>query len=138
MRISEIKGEAVIDLIADIIEPVANIATDPRIQEIIKHETVPEGTDIRALAVERLKANVPTLIKTHKADVIAILAAIEGVDAAEYKKNLNLATFIKDVTEVFADPDLIGFFTSAVPSEMTESTDSESTSTTTDTQLTLA
>lgn len=138
MRISEIKGDAVLDLIADIIEPVTNIATDPAIQNIIKRETVPEGTDVRALAVERLKANVPTLIKTHKADVIAILAAIEGVDAKTYKKNLNLASFIRDITDVFNDPELVGFFTSQVDSAATEDTDSTSTSTTTDQPLALA
>lgn len=138
MRISDIKGEAVIDLIADIIEPVANIATDPKMQEIMKTEQVPEGTDVRALAVDRLKRNVPKLIKSHKADVIAILATLEGVPVDIYTERLNLATLIRDVTEVFNDPELVGFFTSQAVSETVDDTASESTSTTTDQALALA
>ena len=138
MRISEVKGEAVIDIIADIIEPVANIATDPKMQDIIRKENVAEGTDVRALAIERLKRNVPKLIKNHKSDVIAILAALEGVDPEAYAKELTLAVLIRDVTEVFGDPELVGFFTSQVASGASEDTASESTSTTIESPLALA
>ena len=137
-RISEVKGEAVIDIIADIIEPVANIATDPKMQDIIRKENVAEGTDVRALAIERLKRNVPKLIKNHKQDVIAILAALEGADPKAYAKELTLAVLIRDVTEVFGDPELVGFFTSQAVLAANEDTDSESTSTTSNPALALA
>ena len=136
-RISEIKGEAAIDLIADIIEPVTNIATDPVIQDIIRTETVPEGADVRALAIERLKRNVPKLIKSHKADVIAVLAALEGVGVDTYKEQLTLATLIRDVTEAFSDPELASFFTSQVQSAKSEEPASTDISTTGDQPLEL-
>jgi len=134
----EIKGEAVIDVLADIIEPVANIAQDEEIKEILKKEIVEEGVDTRALAIERLKNHVPKLIKNHKQDVITILAVLAGEDVDDYRKNLTFAKLFSDVTELLNDAELVSFFTSQVSSGETEDTESESTSTTSEQPLTLA
>ena len=69
--------------------------------------------------------------------MIAILAALEGTDVESYKEQLTLATLIRDVTEAFSDPGLVGFFTSQVQSEKNEDTASTDISTTGDQQLTL-
>ena len=136
-KLSEIRGEAVIDVLADIIEPIVNIASDEAINEIFKREEVPEGTDKKAYAAERLKKHVPKLIKSHRSDVIAILAALQGEDAKEYGKNLTIMRLMTDATDVLADDEFVDFFTSQV-SRVTSDTASESTSTTTDTPLALA
>lgn len=111
MKLSEIKGARTFDVIADIIEPIANIAEDSG--ELFKREKAPEGVDPRSIILKRLKANVPKLLKTHKADMIAIMAAIEGVSAAEYEASLNLAKLTKDCTELLTDEAFIALFTSA-------------------------
>lgn len=111
MKLSEIKGARTFDVIADIIEPIANIAEDSG--ELFKREKAPEGVDPRSIILKRLKANVPKLLKKHKADMIAIMAAIEGVSAAEYEASLNLAKLTKDCTELLTDEAFIALFTSA-------------------------
>lgn len=111
MKLSEIKGARTFDVIADIIEPIANIAEDSG--DLFKREKAPEGVDPRSIILKRLKANVPKLLKTHKADMIAIMAAIEGVSAAEYEASLNLAKLTKDCTELLTDEAFIALFTSA-------------------------
>ena len=112
MKLSEIKGARTFDVIADIIEPIANIAEDSG--ELFKREKAPEGVDPRSIILKRLKANVPKLLKTHKADMIAIMAAIEGVSAAEYEASLNLAKLTKDCTELLTDEAFIALFASPV------------------------
>jgi hypothetical protein len=136
-KLSEIRGEAVIDVIADIIEPVINIASDPDIHDLVKPEEVPDGTDAREYAAKRLKRHVPKLIKSHRADVIAILAALQGEDAKEYGENLTIMRLMNDAIDVLADDELVDFFMSQV-SQATSDTDSDSISTTGAAPLALA
>ena len=81
--------------------------------ELFKREKAPEGVNPRDIAVKRLKKNVPHLLKAHKPEMIAIMAAIEGISAAEYEAKLNLVNFIKDFTELLTDDAFIALFTSA-------------------------
>ena len=137
-KISEIRGTDTIDLFAEIIEPVANIATDPAMADVFKVEAVDEDADTRELAKQRLIKHVPKLIKTHKNDVVAILAAINSTPVDEYEKSLNVATLLRDVYDVVTDEELVGFFTSLTPSVTNDEQTSGDTSTTGDQQLTLA
>lgn len=136
-KLSEIRGEAVIDVIADIIEPVVNIASDKAIEDLFKREEVPDGIDKKDYAAQRLKKHVPAIIKSHRSDVIAILAALQGEDAKEYGKNLTIMRLVADTTDVLADDEFIDFFTSLVSQENGD-TDSQSTLMSGDQQLTLA
>ena len=51
MRLSEIKGERVFDVIADIIEPACNIASDPVASRMFRGEKAPEGMEPRDFAL---------------------------------------------------------------------------------------
>ena len=113
MKLSDIKGDRVIDVIADIIDPIANIAADKEAAELFARKKLPEGADARAFAIQRLRKSVPPLLKTHKGDVVAILAAIEGTPVEEYSENLNLFKLMKDATDLLTDEAFIGLFTSA-------------------------
>ena len=135
MRISEIKGEAVIDVIADIIEPVANIATDTELQELFEKQTVENKEEARTVAIERLKKHVPQIIKNHKRDVITILAIVNGEDVEDYEQTLTLRKLFVDVAVLLGDDEFVDFFTSAVS---TNDTDSTSTSTIGEPPLSLA
>ena len=113
MRLSDIKGDRVLDVIADLIDPVANIAEDPAAAALFRREVVPEGMEPKKFLLKRVRRSVPTLLKTHKEDLITILATVEGVDPDEYRGVLNLVKLVKDCTELLTDEGFTGLFISA-------------------------
>lgn len=96
MRLSEVKGEAALDLLADIIEPATEIMSDPKVKDLVK--------------AKNKGAIVKTLIKNHKKSIIEILATIDGVPVDEY--DVNVFTLPIKLLELFNDPELVSFFTS--------------------------
>ena len=113
MKLSEIKGERTIEVIADIIEPVAEIAGDPVAAELFTKKALPEGMTPAAFALQRIKKAVPALLKGHKASIIAIMATLEGVSAEEYAAKLDLVRLVRDLTELLSDDAFSALFTSA-------------------------
>ena len=69
--------------------------------------------DARSFAIEKLKKAAISLIKTHKNDIISILAAIQGVSVEEYTDTLNIAKLMHDFVEIANDSEFIGLFISA-------------------------
>ena len=112
MKLSDIKGERVFDVIADIIEPVTNIAQDKEIT-LFKREATPYGMTARAFAIKKISKNAPLLLKRHKGDISTVLASIKGQTVEEYVAGLNLATLSIDMLELLNDQEFISFFTSA-------------------------
>lgn len=100
MKLSDIQGERVFDVIADIIDPVANIAQDNAASALFRRERLPEGMAAKNFLVWRARKSLPVLFKEHKGDIIAILAAIEGVSEEQYKSELNLIKLMQDATEL--------------------------------------
>ncbi|MCR0429229.1 hypothetical protein MKC53_04370 [[Clostridium] innocuum] len=113
MKLSDIKGEAVFEVIANCIEPISNIVSDKTAMELFERRVVPEGTDIRAVALQRLVKGIPTLMRDHKADLVAILAAVNLQDADEYAETLTLTTLLSDLADLISDPMFTDFFMSA-------------------------
>lgn len=112
MKLSDIKGERVFDVIADLIDPVQHIAQDKEIT-LFKREKAPKGVAARDFAIQKLMGNVPKLLKRHKRDLSVILATIKGVPVDEYVEGLNLAQLSVDLLELMNDAEFINFFTSA-------------------------
>ena len=113
MRLSDIQGERVFDVIADIIDPIANIAEDDAASAMFKREKLPEGMTVKQFATQRTRKALPALLKGHKGDIIAILAAIEGVSAESYKGALNLVKLMRDTAELMTDDAFTALFLSA-------------------------
>lgn len=113
MRLSDIKGERTLDMIAEIIEPIANIAEDEQAAAFFKREKPPEGMTAKAFLLGRIKKSLPFLLKSHKRDVIAILSAIEGTSPENYAKSLDLTKLFKDATDLFTDDAFGALFISA-------------------------
>lgn len=113
MRLSDIQGERVFDVIADIIDPIANIAEDDAASAMFKREKLPEGMTVKQFATQRARKALPALLKGHKTDIIAILASIEGVSAESYKGALTLVKLMQDATELLADDAFTALFISA-------------------------
>jgi hypothetical protein len=113
MKLSDIQGERVFDVIADIIDPIANIAEDDAASALFKREKLPEGMTAKEFATQRARKALPALLKGHKGDIIAILASIEGVSAESYKDALNLVKLMRDATELLSDDAFTALFISA-------------------------
>ena len=113
MRLSDIQGERVFDVIADIIDPIANIAEDDTASALFKREKLPEGMTSKEFVTQRARKALPALLKGHKGDIIAILASIEGVSAESYKGALNLVKLMRDATELLTDDGFTALFLSA-------------------------
>lgn len=113
MRLSDVKGERVFDVIADLVEPIANISGDSAAMELFKRERVPDGMTAKQCMAARLKRALPAMLRSHKADIIAILSTIAGCSADEYASGLTLAALTKDVTELLTDEAFGELFTSA-------------------------
>ena len=113
MRLSDIKGDRVFDVIADIIDPIANIASDETASAIFKREKLPEGMTAKAFLMERARKAVPALLKGHKSDIITVLATIEGISADDYRASLTLAKLMQDAVELLTDEAFGELFISA-------------------------
>lgn len=113
MKLSDIKGERVFDVIADIIDPIANIAADDEVAELFKRKAVPNGENPRIFGINRIRTSVPKLIKNHKGDMITILSTIEGVTPVEYAAALSLGKLVNDFIDLLSDDETLALFTSA-------------------------
>lgn len=112
MKLSDIKGDRVLDVIADIIDPIANMVQDKDVAAMFKREAVPEGMDARDFFAKRMRKGLPALLKGHKADIIAVMAAIEGVAPGQYAASLDFPKLFTDVMELVTDDAFLDFLSS--------------------------
>lgn len=103
MRLSEIKGEKALDTLAEIVEPLGEILTDPEISEMHK------------AGLPKIKLVKP-ILKNHKKAVITILALLDGEDPENYE--VNLLTLPRKLMEVMDDKEINEVFLSQ--SQMTQ------------------
>lgn len=113
MKLSDIKGDRVLDVIADIIDPIANIVQDKDVAAMFERKAVPEGMDARDFFAKRMRKGMPVLLKGHKADIIAIMAAIEGVTPEQYAASLDFPKLFTDVMELVTDDAFLDFLSSS-------------------------
>lgn len=113
MKLSDIKGDRVLDVIADIIDPIANIVQDEDVAAMFERKAVPEGMDARDFFAKRMRKGMPVLLKGHKADIIAVMAAIEGVTPEQYAASLDFPKLLTDVMELVTDDTLLDFLSSS-------------------------
>jgi len=119
MKLSEIKGDRAVEVIADLIEPVANIASDKECADLFSVKPV-KGEDRNVTARKHLVKKVPLLLKTHKRDVIQIIATLDGKSIDD----MNLFNIMQSLISMIQDEALIQLFTSAAQSvEETPPTD---------------
>lgn len=113
MRLSDIKGDRTLEVIAEVIDPIANIAEDEDAVEIFSRKKLPEGMTAKGFLLQRARKSVPVLLKEHKRDIIVILSAIEGTSPEEYSGALNLAKLFRDCVELLTDEAFQTLFISA-------------------------
>lgn len=94
MKLTQLENEDAIDLIANIIEPLGQIAQDKKIQELLK--------ETNKLVL------VQYILKNHKKSIIEILAAMDGTPVEEY--HCNVITITKDLLEIVNNKELSEVF----------------------------
>lgn len=72
MRLSDIRGEDALDLLADIVEPIIEITSDPDVEKVY----VAQGS--------RVVDVVKVVLRNHKKAVLTILALLDGADPKTY------------------------------------------------------
>lgn len=97
MKLSEIKNEDALDVLADILEPASEIFADQNTRKLM------EQSGSKAEIVSQI-------IKNHKTAIIKILAGIEGVPYEEYE--CNVITLPLKLLDLFNDELLLQFFQS--------------------------
>lgn len=112
MKLSDIKGDRVLDVIADIIDPIANMVQDKDVAAMFGREAVPDGMEARDFFAKRMRKGLPVLLKSHKADIIAVMAAIEGVTPGQYAASLDFPKLFTDVMELVTDDAFLNFLSS--------------------------
>lgn len=108
MKLSEIKGERALSVIADLIDPIKELVQDKRFKA-----TINEGTRLDV---------VKYLLKEHAKTVLTILALINDEDPEKYQPTL--IELPKLVLELVSDPDVASLFTSQSQSEQLASSGS--------------
>ena len=98
MKLTEIKNEDALDVLVDLIDPFTEIVQDGNFVKLVN--------DKEADKVALIK----TAIKNHKSAIIKILATLSGVPVEEYQGTP--ITIMRDALAIFADEDLLEFFTS--------------------------
>ena len=86
-KLSEIKGEEALDVLAEIIVPITNIANDE---------------EVRAGFSTNIAMCASIAIKKYKNEVLDILAAIDGVERKDLE--INLLTLPAVLMEILSEP----------------------------------
>lgn len=95
-KLSEIKGEEAIDVLAEILVPITEIAND---------EEVKEGFETNVATC------VSIALKKHKAQVIEILASINGKSAEETLAEIDILSLPAYMVDVLNEPAIQNLFT---------------------------
>lgn len=110
MKLSDIKGERVFDVIAEIVDPIAEIAADEDAAKLFQREQCPEGMTAWQFFLRKVREHLPALLKGHKAEFVHILATIKDVTDEEYVDGMTFASLMKDLTELVTDVEFVSFF----------------------------
>ena len=108
MKLSEFRGEAALDAMADLIDPLTEIASDKILVGLLRKKNM----------VDAIKLG----LRNHKKAILAILAILNQQDVETY--NPSLAEIPKMLLDLLNDKELLDLFQSQA--ETTEKTSSSS------------
>jgi hypothetical protein len=97
MKLSDIKGERALDVLADMIEPVSEILGDKEIAGILQAGKAPAKA-------------IKLALKNHKRAVLDMMAAIDGEDPKTYQPSIFVLP--KRLLDLLNDPEVQRLFSS--------------------------
>ena len=98
-KLNDFKGDKAWDVLVDLVDPIACIATDEAVQAAFKGKA-----EIKELA--------KTIVKGHKADVTAILATLAEKDYETFKDEITPTDILLGVVSILNDREIIDLFLS--------------------------
>ena len=101
MKLLEVKGAEAIELLADLIDPITEIAGDAEVLQCVQ-------TGQKAKAVK-------FILKKHPKTILTIMSICEGVPVEEY--NPTVTELPAKILEIVNHPDIAKLFTSQVQTE---------------------
>lgn len=125
MKLKEIDIDRGLDVVAEILQPIGEIALDEKATELFRKEKPRPGETVMQAAIRRLCGGLPALIKKHKENLILILAALDLTTPEEYRTRPAM-TLVKDLVNLTNDEDIDALFTSAETDGDAESSGSAS------------
>lgn len=109
MKLSELKGERAVEVIADLIAPITNIARDADNLKLF-HNKLNDGETAREAGIRLFKERIPVLVKTHKTDILDIISAVDGRNADE----MSILDIVNNLVDLSNDKEFMSFFLSVV------------------------
>lgn len=100
-KLSEIKDDEAMDVLAEIIEPASIIIADEEFKVAVR------GNKKEEIKPDRLKA-VKIAITKYREEIVKIMATLDGKPVEEF--HYNVLTLPQMVLSIFNDKELIGFF----------------------------
>ena len=113
MKLTDIKGERAMDVAAELITPIINIASDESAADLFRRRKLPDNMSLKEFALTRLNAGLPILLKNHKDDVVTILSLIKGETKEEIMENMTVISLVNDISDMMTDDLLRVFFSFA-------------------------
>lgn len=110
MKLSEVRGERVFDVVADLVDPVVAIALDKDVAVMFDMRGKPDDMSAWEFLLTKLRESLPALIKTHRDDLVAIVSTVQGVTPEEYVEGLSVGSLIRDILDLVTDRDFTAFF----------------------------
>lgn len=101
MKLLEVKGTEAIEMLADLIDPISEIAADAEILACIQTE-------------QKAKA-IKFALKNHAKEIVQILAICEGVPEEDYHPSV--VEIPAKILEIVNHPDIAKLFTSQAQTE---------------------
>lgn len=95
-KLSDFKGDAALDILEELIDPVGDIAGDQNV--------------IKMLQKRDIKGAAKSMIGEHRGSVIKILSVLDGVTPEEYMENVSIFTIPMALVDLLNDPDLVELF----------------------------
>ena len=113
-KLSEFGTDECLDVLCEITPHIVNIVSYEEIMNAIgkpMDKTTVTKVGVMLLGAQKITAVVPLLLKTHRADIYAILSVMGGKSVEEVAKQSTMATLwqIKTLSE---DKELLSFFKS--------------------------
>lgn len=95
-KLSEIKGEEALDVLAEILDPIVDIWSDEEVKKGYEDKNVAKAVSIA--------------IKKHKEKIIGIFASLDGKTYEEELESINLVSLPADIINVLNEPAIKSLF----------------------------
>ena len=95
-KLSEVKGEEALNVLADILEPIVTIATDE---------------EVKAGFEKNVAKCVSVALKKYKKEILEIFASINGKSVEETCKEIDLLTLPSYIVDILNEPAIQRLFT---------------------------